>query len=281
MQNKYSLTIYGGSIMYAELTCKTCQAQKSKERLAMEERLRNLSWFKSTRVEIQSKLLNLPESANGFMNDLLNRPIRGGGVLVLSLEELFYSPFENIFGITPIFKVQSLDDPEIVYHYEYYSWKQGPESGSKGLLLLQNNGKITHIVLLTGFKFAIGKDGYDTIGGFNSPDETNIMGMIQRFDTEIKEELGMPEIRVNNIIPLGRLMPDAGQTNNHPYIFAAVIDGDDIDIKEYEETSNPDLFEMRASIIVVPIERLDDYVLEIDDSFFLSCVRRLEAKGII
>ncbi|MCK5475237.1 MAG: hypothetical protein KAI71_01465 [Candidatus Pacebacteria bacterium] len=247
----------------------------------MEERIRDLSWFKSTKLEIQSKLLNLPESANGFISDLLDRPIRGGGVLILSLEELLYSPFDNIFSITPIFKVQSLANLEIVYHYEYHSWKQGPESGSKGLLLLQDNKRITHIVLLTGFKFAPGKDVYDIIGGFSNPDETGIKGMIQRFNTEIKEELGMPEIRVNEIIPLGRLMPDSGLTNNHPNLFAAIIDGSDVNIKEYKETANPDPFEMRVSIMVIPVEILNDFIWENDDGYFLACIARLGAKSII
>lgn len=264
--------------MHAELTC---QAQKSKDRLTIEDQIRNLSWFGSTRVEIQLKLLNLPENANGFLEDLLARPIKGGGVMILSLEELLYSPFGNIFSITPVFKVQSLVNPEIVYHYEYHSWKQGPESGSKGLLLLQNDKKITHVVLLTGFKFAVGKDAYDAIGGFASPDETGINGMIQRFDTEIKEELGMPEIRVNEIIPLGRLMPDAGLTNNYPNLFAAVIDGSDMNIKEYEEIDNPDLLEMRASIMVMPVETISDFVFENDDGYFLACIARLGARGII
>ena len=79
--------------MNAELTCETCQAQKSKGRLTIEDQIRNLSWFGSTRVEIQSKLLNLPENANGFLEDLLVRSTKGGGVMILSLEELFYSPF--------------------------------------------------------------------------------------------------------------------------------------------------------------------------------------------
>jgi len=256
--------------------------EKSAERIEIEDRLRKYPWIKESTAEVLEKLFGLPESANGFLKDLSKRPIEGGGVRILNLEKISFSPFPNIFGIIPFFRVQVLNNPEIEYGYEYISWKQGPESGSKGLILLENEeGEITHVVLLKGFKFAVGEEVYDAVGGFASPDEEGIAGMIRRFETEIKEELGIPDIKITRTIPLGRLQVDAGLTNNYPNLFAAVVDGSQIDLKEDVEIENPDPYEMRASVVVIPVEELDRFVLENDDAYFLGCVARLRVMGII
>ena len=256
--------------------------EKSTERKGIESMLRERPWIKESATEVLEKLFGLPEDANGFLEDLLEHPTEGGGVRILDLEKISFSPFPNIFGIMAFFRVQVIKNPEVIYGYEYHSWKQGPESGSKGLILLENEeGEITHVVLLKGFKFAVGREVHDIVGGFASPDEEGIAGMIQRFETEIKEELGIPDIEIKRTIPLGRLQVDAGLTNNYPNLFAAVIDGSQMDLREGEEIENSDPYEMRASVVVVSVEDLDQFVLENDDAYFLACSVRLGVMGII
>lgn len=254
---------------------------KSPERLEIEKIINDLPWFKATRGDMRQKLLNLPENANGFLKDLIQHPVRGGGVLLINLEDIFYSPF-SIYGILVSFRVQNLKNLELIYGYEYFSWKQGPESGSKGVLLIEKEGKITHVISLRGFKFAAGKEVDDTIGGFANPDETGVAGMIKRFDKEIREELGIPNIKVKQIIPLGLLQVDAGLTNNRPNLFAAVVDGEEMQLKDYEETENPDPYELRTSVIVTPIDRIGDFAREENnDAYFLACIARLILTGIL
>jgi hypothetical protein len=68
------------------------------------------------------------------------------------------------FAIIPIFDVVNHTGQS--FTYEYVSWRYGPRSGAKGLVFVENDGKPTHFVTLSGEKFATGKRETDCPGGF-------------------------------------------------------------------------------------------------------------------
>lgn len=240
-------------------------------------------WFKATKPSLQKRLIELPwEEFRGFLTDLAARPDELGGVRVVNLAELLIPDTSPTFGIFVAFQVQVIKDPKLVYWYQYFSWRQGPESGSKGVVLVRRGDRITHIIVMRGDSFAVGKPTYDGIGGFAEPSESGATGMLNRFQKEICEEVGAPQIRLERVIPLGRMHPDRGMTNNHPHLFAAVISGDEAEKLREGEAANPDLWEMRSGPIVVPVEELwgpQGFVIRNDDGYFGTCVARLMALG--
>ncbi|KKU12121.1 MAG: hypothetical protein UX17_C0056G0007 [Parcubacteria group bacterium GW2011_GWC2_45_7] len=242
-------------------------------------------WFKATSSSLRELLLELPwETCAGFLTDLAARPDELGGVRVIALADLLIPDTSPIFGIFAVFQVQVLKDLQLVYWYQYFSWRQGPESGSKGVVLVRRGGRITHIVVMRGDSFAVGGSTFDGIGGFAEPTEVGVTGMLNRFRTEIGEELGLPELRLEEVIPLGRMYPDRGMTNNHPHLFAAVISGDEAARLGEGEAPNPDPWEMRSGPVVVPVEALwgpQGFVMQNDDSYFGTCMARLVALGLL
>ena len=241
------------------------------------DQLAGKPWWKATKPSLQQQVLSLPENCNGFLEDLSQRPTEIGGVRILALDALLI-PDAPIFGIFPVFLVQNLKNPAVIFRYQYFSWKQGPNSGAKGLVLVRQEERITHIICLRGESFAVGGLTFDCIGGFGDPESPTLQ---DQFMTELKEELGDPGIQVEETILLGKGYPDRGQTNNHPSLFAAIISGQQLHRLSEIEADNPDIYEMRSSMVVIPVEKLGSFVETNDDFYFHGICNRLVFKGVI
>jgi len=246
---------------------------------ATKNTIKEKPWFRASDTDIQAKLISLGEECAGFLEDLAKRPDVIAGVRVLALVELLIPKRMPIYGIFPVFLVQREDDLSFVYTYQYFSWRQGPLAGAKGILLVEgSNSEITHVIVNSGEKFATGKATYDGFGGFAEVGEDSIASMIARFREEIREELGLQEIVIKEIVDLGRLRVDAGMTNNHPKIFAAIIDGTQAAKIDEGMKPNPDKRELQMGTVIVPIEKLPEFTFENDDAFFLSCIYRFAVR---
>lgn len=252
--------------------------KKVKSLAEIKESLKTKPWFKGSRFSIQEQLLALDESCVGFLTDLNARPDVMAGVRVISLEGILIPDVRPIFGIFVYFKVQVIKSPDVVYHYQYFTWRQGSESGSKGLVFVEKDDRITHIIHNRGEKFATGNMVNDAFGGFGKANEDMMGKALTNFKKEICEELGMTDITFKRIVPLGRLQVDSGMTPNFPFVFAAIIDGDVANKIKEGDKDNPDIYELEMGTVIVPVEKLGEYVCENDDSFFLSAVLRYLAK---
>jgi len=81
---------------------------------------------------------------------------------------------------------------------------------------------------------------------------------------------------------LGLLNTDAGMTNNHSVLFAAIITiGDAERIKKYISGKKLTALATGYELEIHPIERLLEFVAKSNDSFFLACVARLMALNVI
>lgn len=253
----------------------------SDERYEIATALAERSWFQATASDIRTELLTLPEddaaknNYNGFLADLARRPDTISGVRVLELLQL---PRGN-FAIIPMFRVRNVAADK-VYTYEYVSWKAGPLSGAKGIVFVRTGGEITHFIILRGEKFAPGRFVYDTIGGFADLNIDGVTEMIDRFKVEIQEELGVPDLVVEEARPLGSLLPDAGMTNNNPQLFGAIIDGGQAS-RVSRTPVNPDVLELAAGSILFDIRQLAEVCRVNDDGFFLASVVRAIVHGMI
>lgn len=242
------------------------------------------SWWKATAPSIQQRIRALPKYCKGFLEDLATRPETGGGVRIINLDALLIPDTGKIFGIFVVFRVQRLDDPATVYWYQYFSWAQGPASGSKGVLLVRRGTHVSHLITLRGFKFAPGVEVTEGFGGFGEPNERDVNAALRSFERELQEEIGVPQIRLVDVIPLGRIRVDAGMTNNYPSLFAGVISVEEMQRLPGGEVTNSDAHELRGRIVITPVEALwgvSGFAMTNDDGLTLACLMRCIALGII
>lgn len=243
------------------------------------EQLMECPWFQASHVTIQAELAQLPcegrENHDGFLQDLANRPNTMGGLTVLELVKLAHGNF----ALIPIFKVRNEQGAE--YTYEYVSWRYGPASGAKGIVFVRNGGVITHFLLLRGDKFATGSIEWDLVGGFIDLDVNGVKNALDRFAVEIREELGLPDLKIDDdIIDFGPQLIDSGMTNNRPTFFVAFIDGSEA-VRLTETPFNPDEFELKARVVVIPISQLTEMVKKVPDGYFRSVVALCAVNGLV
>jgi len=232
-------------------------------------------WFKKTAPELKLELAQLPEDHDGFLKDLVMRPDSLGGMKV---ERLLKLPRGN-YALIPMFETENEKDGK-KGTYEYVSWKNGPESGAKGLVLVKGkNGQISHFILLRGDKFATGQQEWDLTGGFGEKDDKT-KGPFATITREVQEEFGLKELKIQTTLPLGRMRPDAGMTNNHPELFAVIIDAEQAS-KINENSVNLDPKELKAGPLIVPIKQLNEMCLKNEDSYFHFVVNKLNSLGVI
>jgi hypothetical protein len=252
----------------------------SERRASVIKALFERSWFKATSRELQHQLVELPEDAENkddwtpFLEDLAARPDEIGGWRVLRLVKLLVANY----AVIAVFKVANAAGRE--NEYEYVSWKHGNMSGAKGVVFVRTDGKITHFAALRGEKFGPAKNVWDSVGGFADIGADGVYTVNERFLVEFQEELGLAEMPELEVIDLGRIMTDAGMTNNNPGVFAAIMDADDAKNLSPEPV-NPDDLELKTSTVIFPMSQLPQQALESGDTFFLTAVARSVAKGII
>lgn len=235
------------------------------------ETIKNKDWYKATTPEICTQLENLSSKWDGFLIDLSLRKDIIGGLRVIAMDKLLCGNFAAI----AMFSV--VNTKGVNYTYEYISWRQGPSSGAKGMVFISDDtGKITHYVDIKAEKFAAGgRTSTDAVGGFVEViDEAGINKLLATFLRECKEELGVTETSISEIIPLGSVALDYGMTNNCPDLFAVVM-------KMPKIGKNTDLLEVTSSISIRPIGNLKEDIKSNKDGFTAIVIAKLWAVGKI
>lgn len=241
------------------------------------QKLKSHDWFRNSKLAIQKKLVDLAKNAkaSGFVEDLANRPETVSGFKQLQITKLEHAIDKHqIYGVAVWFEVE---DSKGGRHTEgFYSWAMGVKSGAKMLVLVRHKEKLTHIALTKEQKFAVGSEIYNLPGGFPRVNES-VFDLIHR---KLEDDLGVDvrsgNITVGDIIGLGRVMPDAGMTNNHPFLYTVVLDLTD---NIFPPIRMGEVYETGGKLVLWPIERLSELVNKVDDSYFLSCLSRLILSG--
>lgn len=243
----------------------------SPNRQLLAGKLTEKAWFRNTSLELQKQILGLPQDFEGFVYDLSERPDTFFDTTVLSLKKLLVGSYL----VTSIFEVE-LKKTQKTTTYEYVSWKNGRRPGIKGIMFVEYDGEIKYFILENKEKFAISDKIFDSVGGLIQFTGSSLINLPEQFEKEITGLLGIDTLKISQFIDLGKVFPDAGMANHHVSLFAAIIDGTGSKILK-----DLDGEKQKKDIQLIPIERLQDYIICNDDSFFLAAISRLIAKGII
>ncbi len=258
----------------------------------IEAKLKDRPWFKASRPSVRATLLGLGPDCNGYLEDLASRPDTVGGVRMIAIEEVQVGDTTPTFGIWTIFLVQNLKNLAAVYRYQYFSWKQGPASGAKGILLVRDErGRISHVIVLKGESFAVGGHCYDCPGGFLEPSDTQRVGeladgLLTRIKAEVQEEVGINLAAKQALVvhDLGRVYTDSGMTNNRPGLFAIEVDGHLTAGLVEGKRVNPDPYELDSGCVIIPVEALwgeNGFVERNEYGMFHVMVLRLLSRGLL
>jgi len=241
------------------------------------KKLRSKKWYVNSEKSVKDKLKKLAKNPRtiGFVEDIANRPEAIGGVEQLAVSKVSHSlEGKKIYGVAAWFMVKEKGGN--INEVGYYSWGMGPKSGAKVLALLKKKNRISHIAVFKNEKFPVAEEVYDMVGGFPLPDES-IHDLVSR---NLLDKIGIditnPSVELEELIGLGRIMPDSGMTNNHPLLYAVTLKIDD--------TVFPSMKKGKVSeedvVILWPVEKLEELINKTDDAYFLAALSRLVLGGI-
>lgn len=235
-------------------------------------------WFQnsSDEVKTQLKTLVMNPSTFGYVEDLSNHEDKSGHDTLVKLIKVDHAPPEfGIYGITTRFIVK--DEKGDERSEGYYSWGWGPKSGAKLLVLVRRNGEFTHLAFQKENKFPTGSIEYNLAGGLPKLNESVLNFIFRSLKKDLNLDAKKGNITLNEIVSLGRVTPDSGMTNNHPNLYAVVVDfGEDV----YPEIQKGVKFEENEGVVLWPINEVSEIVNKCDDSYFLAAMARLDLSGI-
>ena len=235
-------------------------------------------WFQNSSDEIKAevKALAMNPETFGYAEDLSNHQDRIDGDTLLKLIKIDHAPAEfPIYGITTRFVVQ--DSKGERRSEGYYSWGWGPKSGAKLLVLVRRKGEITHFAFQREGKFPTGSVEYNLAGGFPKLNESVLNFILRSLKKDLNLDMGTGDVTLNEIISLGRVAPDSGMTNNHPNLYAVIVDFNE---KIFPEICAGDKCEGNEGLVLWPINEVSEIVNKCDDSYFLAAMARLTLSGI-
>jgi dTDP-glucose 4,6-dehydratase len=240
--------------------------------------LESRKWFQDSSDEIKDevKSLAMNPATFGYVEDLSGREDKIGNDTLLKLIKIEHAPNEfGIYGIGTWFVVEDRNGER--RSEGYYSWGWGPKSGAKLLVLVRRNGEITHFAFQREGKFPTGSIVYNLAGGFPKLNESVLNFILRSLKKDLNLDARDGNITLNEIVSLGRVAPDSGMTNNHPNLYAVIIDfGEDV----YPNVQAGEKFEENEGMVLWPISEVSEIVNKCDDAYFLAAMSRLTLSGI-
>jgi len=240
--------------------------------------LESKKWYKVASSEIKKEVeaLAMNPSTFGYVEDLAMREDKINGDYLLRLVKIVHGdPKYGVYGIATWFDVEN--EKKEKRQEGYYSWGWGPKSGSKLLVLIRRNGEITHLAFQREVKFPTGSIVYNLAGGFPKLNESVLSFIIRSLKKDLELDIKDGDITLNEIISLGRVSPDSGMTNNHPNLYAVILD---FEKERFPELQVGDKFEEGEGIVLWPLSEISEIVNKCDDSYFLAAMARLTLSGI-
>ncbi len=242
------------------------------------QNLQSKKWYQESSNEIKKEIetLAMNPATFGYVEDLGMREDKINGDTLIKLTKIVHGePEFGIYGIATWFEVENEKKEKRMEGY--YSWGWGPKSGAKLLVLVKRHGEITHLAFQREVKFPTGTIVYNLAGGFPKLNESVLNFIIRSLKKDLDLNIKEGNITLNEIVSLGRVAPDTGMTNNHPNLYAVILDFDDT---KYPDVQAGDIFEAGEGIVLWPVSEISEIVSKCDDSYFLAAMARLTLSGI-
>ena len=118
---------------------------------------------------------------------------------------------------------------------------------------------------------------YNLAGGFPKLNESILNFILRSLKKDLNLDIQSGKITLSEIISLGRVAPDSGMTNNHPNLYAVIIDFSE---NVFPKIQAGDKFEEDNGLVLWPINEVSEIVNKCDDSYFLAAMARLTLSGI-
>lgn len=236
------------------------------------------SWYQNSEEKIKQKIEELAKNPStfGYVEDLASREEDFNGNKILSLVKVEHAdPEKGIYGIASWFEMKEKSGKNLVYGF--YSWGKGPKSGSKVILLIKKDDKITHIGLLREEKLPTGFIEYSLPGGFSGLYEGLLDLLIRYLKNDLDLDVLEGDILVDRIISLGKITLDSGMTNNRPNLYALTVELKN----KYRDIKKDEIVEEEEGIVLWPVSKVGDLISKCDDAYFLSALSRLSFMDII
>jgi len=240
--------------------------------------IQSKNWYKVSSEEIKKEIATLAmnPATFGYVEDLALREDKINGDKLIKLSKIVHGePEFGIYGIATWFEVENKKGEKRMEGY--YSWGWGPKSGAKLLVLVKRHGEITHLAFQREVKFPTGSIVYNLAGGFPKLNESVLNFIIRSLKKDLDINIKDGDVTLSEIVSLGRVAPDSGMTNNHPNLYAIILDFDDT---KFPELQAGDKFEEGEGIVLWPINETQEIVSKCDDSYFLAAMARLTLSGI-
>jgi hypothetical protein len=244
------------------------------------ENIQKLEWFKNSSKEIQNALLNAPDSFEGFLKELSERPELIGDIRVIKMIAISFGNHMSL----PIFEVKNEKNGE-TFEYEYVGRKRGPKHSARGLVMLESNGEIKYFIVRKSQRFAVGGEVWESIGSIYDPSE-EIRQDKYKFknylETEVAEQFGLPKVSFDRFYDLGIIYPDVGMSSHKVSLFAGVIKGNNWEsIKTLLDNKTIFNKNYEYKYVFVPAKELLDYLIKTNDAHALAIFGRLQALNVV
>ena len=241
--------------------------------------LESKKWYQnsSDKIKVEIKALGINPETFGYVEDLAAREDRFNGDKNVKLVKIEHAiPKYRIYNIASWFEIENKNKAKRMEGL--YSWGWGPKSGAKLLVLVRRSGEITHIAAQREYKFPTGSVEYTLPGGLTKLNESLLDFIERSFQKDLGLSITKGDIKLDQIISLGRINPDAGMTNNKPNLYALIAD---LSPQLYKDVQKGVKYEQNVGVVFWPIEKLSDLINKSDDAYFLSALTRLSLLNII
>lgn len=254
-------------------------SQNHYSRSEAENKLKSLKWYMNSDQEVQRKIVDLPESFDGFLNDLCDRPEIFSDFEVIKMEDLFI----NDHFAHAVFQVKSIFTG-VTSQKVYTSWKKGVYHSMRGIMLLETENVVTHFIVRKCSRFAICREIEESMGSIYPPgsmDQAEVE-MITYIEDQFAKQMRVPSLTFSKYFDLGYVYPDPAMSDNAVGLFASILKNPSYKtVEQYVNGKKYDDKGYAFSFSIKPISELLNFLSETNDSFLLAIFGRLQALNVI
>lgn len=240
--------------------------------------LESKEWYQKSGGEVKKEIKDLASNPAtfGYVEDLSSREDKIDTDWILEVVKIEHADQKyGIYGIATWFLVENTIGEKRCEGY--YSWGWGPKSGAKLLVIVKRKGEFTHFAFRREGKFPTGSVEYNLAGGFPKLNESVLSFILRSLKKDLALDIKDGDITLSEIVSLGRVSPDTGMTNNHPNLYAVILEFSE---KEHPDVQRGNKFEESEGFVLWPITEIGEIVSKCDDAYFLAAMARLTLSGI-